>query len=123
MTDDLDKKHGDDPRSDIDWVLAGLRSGVPTVRLVAEARRMVALLSESASPSVLANLLARPNARQAYIVESYARKAVYEPADEGGFTVTVPALRGCISEGDTREEAERNIREAIELYLATRNHT
>lgn len=40
-----------------------------------------------------------------------------EPSDEGGFTVTVPALPGCISEGDTRDEALANIREAIELYL------
>ena len=39
------------------------------------------------------------------------------PAEEGGFTVIVPALPGCISEGDTKEEALRNIREAIELYL------
>jgi len=40
-----------------------------------------------------------------------------EPSEEGGFTVLVPALPGCISEGDTREEALKNIREAIELYL------
>lgn len=40
-----------------------------------------------------------------------------EPCEEGGFTVWVPSLRGCISEGDTREEALANIREAIELYL------
>jgi predicted RNase H-like HicB family nuclease len=44
-------------------------------------------------------------------------RVVLEPSDEGGFTVTVPALPGCISEGDTREEALRNIREAIDLYL------
>ena len=42
---------------------------------------------------------------------------ILEPSDEGGFTVTVPALPGCISEGDNREEAIANIREAIELYL------
>ncbi len=42
---------------------------------------------------------------------------VLEPSDEGGYTVIVPALPGCISEGDTREEALRNIREAIDLYL------
>jgi predicted RNase H-like HicB family nuclease len=42
---------------------------------------------------------------------------ILEPSDEGGFTVIVPALPGCISEGNTREEALRNIREAIELYL------
>jgi predicted RNase H-like HicB family nuclease len=42
---------------------------------------------------------------------------VLEPSDEGGFTVVVPALPGCILEGDTREEALENIREAIALYL------
>ncbi len=44
-------------------------------------------------------------------------KVVLEPSDEGGFTVYVPALPGCVSEGKTREEALRNIREAVELYL------
>ena len=42
---------------------------------------------------------------------------VLEPSDEGGYTVYVPSLPGCISEGDTEEEALRNIKEAIELYL------
>jgi predicted RNase H-like HicB family nuclease len=42
---------------------------------------------------------------------------ILEPSDEGGYTVVVPALPGCISEGDTREEALQNIQEAIELYL------
>ncbi len=44
-------------------------------------------------------------------------QVVLEPSDEGGFTATVPSLPGCISEGNTREEVLRNIREAIELYL------
>ncbi len=44
-------------------------------------------------------------------------KVILEPSEEGGFTAIVPALPGCTSEGDTREEALRNIREAIELYL------
>ncbi|HEX5472219.1 MAG TPA: type II toxin-antitoxin system HicB family antitoxin [Lacipirellulaceae bacterium] len=44
-------------------------------------------------------------------------KAVFEPPDEGGYTVYVPALPGCISEGNTLEEARENIREAIALYL------
>ncbi len=35
----------------------------------------------------------------------------------GGFTVTVPALPGCITEGRTREEAVNNAKEAILLYL------
>ncbi len=42
---------------------------------------------------------------------------ILEPSDEGGYTVTVPSLPGCISEGDTKEEAINNIKEAIELYL------
>ena len=40
-----------------------------------------------------------------------------ESSEEGGYTVTVPSLPGCISEGDTREEALSNIRAAIELYF------
>jgi len=42
---------------------------------------------------------------------------ILEPSEEGGFTAIVPALSGCISEGETKEEALKNIREAIELYL------
>ena len=44
-------------------------------------------------------------------------KAIFEPQDEGGYTVTVPALPGCISEGDTYDEALENIQDAINLYL------
>lgn len=44
-------------------------------------------------------------------------KVVLEPSDEGGYTVYVPSLPGCISEGETAEAALANIREAIQLYL------
>jgi predicted RNase H-like HicB family nuclease len=44
-------------------------------------------------------------------------KVVLEQSEEGGFTVYVPSLPGCVSEGDTIELALQNIREAIELYL------
>lgn len=44
-------------------------------------------------------------------------KIVLEPSDEGGFTVIVPSLPGCISEGRTRQEALINIKEAVLLYL------
>ncbi len=44
-------------------------------------------------------------------------KVVLEPSDEGGYTVYVPSLPGCISEGNTKDEALANIREAIELFL------
>lgn len=44
-------------------------------------------------------------------------KVVLEPSDEGGYTAYVPSLPGCISEGDTEDEALANIREAIQLYL------
>ena len=36
---------------------------------------------------------------------------------DGGYVVTVPTLPGCVSQGDSREEALRNIEEAIELYI------
>ena len=42
---------------------------------------------------------------------------VLEQEPDEGFVASVPALPGCVSQGYTREEALRNIREAIELYL------
>ena len=46
------------------------------------------------------------------------RQVILIPDEEaGGYTVEVPSLPGCISEGDTRDEALANIREAIELYI------
>ena len=44
-------------------------------------------------------------------------KIILEPSEDGGYTVYVPSLPGCISEGDTKEKAIKNIQEAIELYL------
>jgi predicted RNase H-like HicB family nuclease len=45
------------------------------------------------------------------------RQVILIPDETGGFTVEVPSLPGCISEGDTVEEALENIRDAIELYI------
>jgi len=42
---------------------------------------------------------------------------ILEPAEEGGFNVTVPALDGCFTEGETEEEALENAKEAIHCYL------
>jgi len=42
---------------------------------------------------------------------------VFEPDPQGGFTVTVPALPGCVTYGATLEEARKMAREAIELYI------
>ncbi|PPJ62460.1 type II toxin-antitoxin system HicB family antitoxin [Cuspidothrix issatschenkoi] len=44
-------------------------------------------------------------------------RVILEPSDEGGYTVYVPSLPGCISEGENVDEALANIKEAIELYL------
>ena len=45
--------------------------------------------------------------------ELFPYKIILEPVEEGGYMVYVPSLPGCISEGDTKEEAIRNIKEAI----------
>jgi antitoxin HicB len=42
---------------------------------------------------------------------------VLDPAEEGGYTVRVPRLPGCVTEGDTLDEALANAREAIMVYL------
>lgn len=42
---------------------------------------------------------------------------ILEQEPDGGYTISVPALPGCVTQGDTREEALANIREAIEVYI------
>jgi predicted RNase H-like HicB family nuclease len=42
---------------------------------------------------------------------------VLEREPDGGYVVSVPALPGCVTQGDSRHEALANIREAIELYV------
>ena len=43
--------------------------------------------------------------------------AIFDPAEEGGYTVTVPSLPGCITEGDTFEEAVEMVKDAISVYI------
>ncbi len=42
---------------------------------------------------------------------------ILEPEEEGGFHIWCPALKGCHSQDDTKEEALDNIQEAIAAYL------
>lgn len=42
---------------------------------------------------------------------------VLQQEEDGGFVAKVPALPGCVSQGDTREDAMANIREAAQLYV------
>ncbi|MDO8690631.1 MAG: type II toxin-antitoxin system HicB family antitoxin [Dehalococcoidia bacterium] len=51
-------------------------------------------------------------------MENLEYTVVLEPnGDEPGYTVTVPALPGCVSCGETLEEALENIRDAIALWI------
>jgi predicted RNase H-like HicB family nuclease len=52
-----------------------------------------------------------------YEAKAEAKAVVLIPAEEGGYTVVAPALLGCISEGDTEEEALENIKDAIQGWL------
>lgn len=45
-------------------------------------------------------------------------KAVVHVAEEGGFWAEVPALPGCMTQGETMEEIEANLREVIDLWLS-----
>lgn len=45
-------------------------------------------------------------------------KIVLEKDEDGWFTVTVPSLPGCISQGKTKKEALENVKEAIELHVS-----
>ena len=48
---------------------------------------------------------------------SYSYSVFYEQAAEGGYVAYVPALQGCHTQGETLEETERNVTEAIALYV------
>lgn len=43
--------------------------------------------------------------------------AIFEPAEEGGYVVSVPALPGCVTQGDTFEEAVKMVKDAIDGYV------
>jgi predicted RNase H-like HicB family nuclease len=43
--------------------------------------------------------------------------AVFQEEADGGYSVWIPSLPGCCSQGETIDEAKKNITEAIELYL------
>lgn len=43
--------------------------------------------------------------------------AIFQKEDEGGYSVWIPSLPGCTSQGETFEEAMKNIKEALTLYL------
>lgn len=47
----------------------------------------------------------------------YHYTVVFEPAEEGGYVASVPSLPGCVTQGETLDEAKKMAQEAIELYL------
>ena len=47
----------------------------------------------------------------------YMRQVIIYKGDDGMWIAECPSLPGCISQGETREEAIKNIREAIKLYI------
>ncbi|MEA3222186.1 MAG: type II toxin-antitoxin system HicB family antitoxin [Thermodesulfobacteriota bacterium] len=42
---------------------------------------------------------------------------IIEKGRESGYVIACPILRGCVSQGATREEAMKNIKEAMEVYI------
>jgi len=55
--------------------------------------------------------------RDAIAATEYAYTAVFEPAEEGGYVVSFPALPGCLTQGETLEEARQMAAEALQGYL------
>jgi predicted RNase H-like HicB family nuclease len=45
-------------------------------------------------------------------------KAIVHDAEEGGFWAEVPALPGCVTQAETMEEIDANLREAVEAWLS-----
>lgn len=51
------------------------------------------------------------------MTKTYRYSVIYEKAPEGGYVAYVPALQGCHTQGETIEETEKNVKEAIDVYL------
>jgi antitoxin HicB len=64
------------------------------------------------------SVLQEPGEDQTF-TSAYALRytVVLEREGDGGYVATVPALPGCVSQGDTRDEVTKNIREAADLYI------
>lgn len=50
-------------------------------------------------------------------------KAIIHPAEEGGYWAEVPAIPGCITEGDTWEEVIANLQDTVEGWLSVANNS
>ena len=57
------------------------------------------------------------NSEQKEDIPSVTLKIVIEPGEDGYYVAHCPALKSCWSQGKTREEALKNVREAIDLFL------
>ena len=64
--------------------------------------------------------MAKPRGEMYHLLEkrpSMRYTVILQKEEDGGYVATVPVLPGCVSQGDTRTEALKNIHEAIEVYL------
>ena len=57
-----------------------------------------------------------PGPGRASMISAMKYRVYLEQDEDGVFVASCPALPGCISQGQTRDEAHRNIREAVQLY-------
>jgi predicted RNase H-like HicB family nuclease len=57
------------------------------------------------------------------IFKSMTLRAIIHKAEEGGFWAEVPALPGCMTQGETIAEVKSNVREAVELWLSVGEET
>ena len=58
-----------------------------------------------------------PNKEKWLIIKSLSYRILLSEEPEGGYSVTVPTLPGCITYGETIEEARKMAKESIELYI------
>jgi predicted RNase H-like HicB family nuclease len=70
--------------------------------------------------SIKHNLKLEKSLKTKYIMKI---KAIIHPAEEGGYWAEVPALPGCITEGDTMEELMNNLKDAIQGWLEVANES
>jgi predicted RNase H-like HicB family nuclease len=78
------------------------------------------LYKKSLSSSIEHNLKLEKSLKTKYLMKI---KAIIHSAEEGGYWAEVPALPGCITEGDTMEELMSNLQDAIQGWLEVANES
>src|SRR3989344_4853056 len=94
--------------------MSGLSAAATIPAIITSRNAMICLIFVGSLCLLYPSIISRTPQYPRYTMKV---KVVIHEAEEGGYWAEVPALPGCFSQGDTREETSSNIKEAVQAYL------